>query len=159
MSALGDLIVIDALNSLQNLGQTDKESALALATGQIGTFDLVGAFMFYGVPIGAIMALNSIVRTGFSGADMTSIEDASTDISSYNLNEGVTSIRHLLSRGVGLDTQLVIGDSGTASGGSSVIEVSALFTMMKSPNSLRTKTIQKSWYNSLSTLLMKECPF
>ena len=125
MSALGDLIVIDALNSLQNLGQTDKESALALATGQIGTFDLVGAFMFYGVPIGAIMALNSIVRTGFSGADMSSIEDASTDISSYNLNEGVTSIRHLLSRGVGLDTQLVIGDSGTASGGSSVIEVSA----------------------------------
>ena len=46
--------------------------------------------MFYGVPIGAIMALNSIVRTGFSGADMSSIEDASTDISSYNLNEGVT---------------------------------------------------------------------
>ena len=80
--------------------------------------------MFYGVPIGAIMALNSIVRTGFSGADLSSIEDASTDISSYNLNEGVTSIR-LLSRGVGLDTQLVIGDSGTASGGSSVIEVSA----------------------------------
>lgn len=125
MSALGDLVVIDALNSLQNLGQTDKESALALATGQLGTFDLVGAFMFYGVPIGAIMALNSVVRTGFSGADSSSLDDVKSDISSYNLNEGVTSIRHLLSRGVGLDTELVIGDAGSASGGSTVIGVSA----------------------------------
>ena len=113
------------MNSLQNLGQTDKESALALATGQLGTFDLVGAFMFYGVPIGAIMALNSVVRTGFSGADSSSLDDVKSDISSYNLNEGVTSIRHLLSRGVGLDTELVIGDAGSASGGSTVIGVSA----------------------------------
>ena len=50
---------------------------------------------------------------------------AKSDIDSYTLVEGTTSIRVLLGRGVGVDTTLHIGEAEEDEGGSSIIQVSA----------------------------------
>ena len=92
----------------------------------ISGFALTGAFAFYGVVIGFILAGNSVVKTLLFGNLKTSDTGNTSDISTYNLVEGTTSIRALFGRGVGVDTTLVIGESeeeGTT--GSSVIEVSS----------------------------------
>jgi len=89
-------------------------------------FALTGAFAFYGVVIGFILAANSVVQTLLFGNVKSSSTSSNSDISAYNLVEGTTSIRALFGRGVGIDTTLVIGESEEESSGSStIIEVSA----------------------------------
>ena len=72
------------------------------------------------------MAGNSVVRTLLAGKLKPSTLTKQSDISTYNLVEGSTSIRDLLGRGVGLDTTLLIGESEEeVEGGATIIEVSA----------------------------------
>ena len=92
----------------------------------VSGFTLTSAFAFYGITVGFLMAVNCSLKTLLQGKVSTSAGASSSDISSYTLVEGTTSVRDLLGRGVGLDTILIIGQSdedGTS--GSTVIEVSA----------------------------------
>ena len=89
-------------------------------------FALTGAFAFYGVVIGFILAGNSVVKTLLFGNVQSSNSSSTSDISAYNLVEGTTTIRALFGRGVGIDTTLIIGESEEeGSSGSTIIEVSA----------------------------------
>ena len=93
----------------------------------ISGFALTGAFAFYGVVIGFILAGNSVVKTLLFGNVQASCAGDTSDISTYNLVEGNTSIRALFGRGVGIDTMLIIGESEEDGAiGSSVIEVSSV---------------------------------
>lgn len=88
--------------------------------------NLIGAVAFYAITIGFIIAANTIVRTLLTGTPLATAAGGSSDISTYGLVEGFTSIRELLGRGVGLDTTLVIGESEDESdGGYTVIDVSS----------------------------------
>ena len=92
----------------------------------ISGFALTGAFAFYGVVIGFILAGNSVVKTLLFGNVQASGAGNTSDISTYNIVEGTTSIRALFGRGVGIDTTLVIGEAEEEGGsGSSIIEVSS----------------------------------
>ena len=102
------------------------EAEVEDVSGSLSGFALTGAFAFYGVVIGFILAANSVVKTLLFGNVKSSSAGNTSDISAYNLVEGTTTIRALFGRGVGIDTTLVIGESEEeSSGGSTVIEVSA----------------------------------
>ena len=92
----------------------------------ISGFALVGAFAFYGVVMGYIIAGNTVVKTLLFGTNSETPVSNVSDITTYNLVDGTTTIRSLLGRGVGVDTTLVIGGTDEeVEGGSTVIEVSA----------------------------------
>ena len=102
------------------------ESEVEDPTIGLSGFAITGAFAFYGVVIGYILAGNSVIKTLLGGNVMATSTGTTSDISSYNLVEGTTSIRALFGRGVGIDTTLIIGESEEeVTGGSTVIEVSA----------------------------------
>ena len=102
------------------------EAEVEDVSGSLSGFALTGAFAFYGVVIGFILAANSVVKTLLFGNVKSSSAGNTSDISAYNLVEGTTTIRALFGRGVGIDTTLVIGESEEEStGGSTIIEVSA----------------------------------
>lgn len=102
------------------------EAEVEDVSGSLSGFALTGAFAFYGVVIGFILAANSVVKTLLFGNVKSSSTGNTSDISAYNLVEGTTTIRALFGRGVGIDTTLVIGESEEeSSGGSTIIEVSA----------------------------------
>ena len=102
------------------------EAEVEDVSGSLSGFALTGAFAFYGVVIGFILAANSVVKTLLFGNIKSSSAGNTSDISAYNLVEGTTTIRALFGRGVGIDTTLVIGESEEEStGGSTIIEVSA----------------------------------
>ena len=102
------------------------EAEVEDVSGSLSGFALTGAFAFYGVVIGFILAANSVVKTLLFGNVKPSSTGNTSDISAYNLVEGTTTIRALFGRGVGIDTTLVIGESEEeSSGGSTIIEVSA----------------------------------
>ena len=102
------------------------EAEVEDVSGSLSGFALTGAFAFYGVVIGFILAANSVVKTLLFGNVKSSNAGNTSDISAYNLVEGTTTIRALFGRGVGIDTTLVIGESEEeSSGGSTIIEVSA----------------------------------
>ncbi len=102
------------------------EAEVEDVSGSLSGFALTGAFAFYGVVIGFILAANSVVKTLLFGDVQSSSKGSNSDISAYNLVEGTTTIRALFGRGVGIDTTLVIGESEEEStGGSTIIEVSA----------------------------------
>jgi len=86
-------------------------------------FDLVGAFLFYGVALGFMLTGVAAVRNGFTPATATAA--STSDVSTYALAGGSTSIRTLLGRGLGLDTVLVVGADEAALSGSTVIAVRA----------------------------------
>lgn len=102
------------------------EAEVEDVSSSLSGFALTGAFAFYGVVIGYILAANSVVQTLLFGNVKSSSTGNNSDISAYTLVEGTTSIRALFGRGVGIDTTLVIGESEEESSGSStIIEVSA----------------------------------
>ena len=102
------------------------EAEVEDVSGSLSGFALTGAFAFYGVVIGFILAANSVVKTLLFGNIKSSSAGNTSDISAYNLVEGTTTIRALFGRGVGIDTTLVIGESEEeSSGGLTIIEVSA----------------------------------
>ena len=105
-------------NALIEAGVEDTSASLS-------GFALTAAFAFYGVVIGFIIAGNCVVKTLVFGNLQPSSAGNQSDISTYNLVEGSTSIRELFGRGVGIDTTLVIGESEEESaGGSTIISVS-----------------------------------
>ena len=105
---------------------TMVEAGVEDASSSLSGFALTGAFAFYGIVIGFILAANSVVKTVLFGDNKSSTGGSTSDISAYTLVEGTTTIRALFGRGVGIDTTLVIGESEEESaGGSTVIEVSA----------------------------------
>ncbi|DAC10432.1 MAG TPA: EF-hand domain-containing protein, partial [Candidatus Poseidoniales archaeon] len=128
MVALGGFLasVSTALSSLSvravERSVTDEDMVEAALEAMAG-FDLVGAFLFYGVALGFMVAASVSVRIGFSPS--SSRTTVSSDIHSYALANGSTSIRSLLGRGVGLDTELIIGGEEKAATGSTVIAVRA----------------------------------
>ncbi len=85
-------------------------------------FELVGAFLFYGVALGFMLTGVAAVRNGFTPATATAA--STSDVSTYALAGGSTSIRTLLGRGR-LDTVLVVGADEAALSGSTVIAVRA----------------------------------
>ena len=102
------------------------EAEVEDVSASLSGFALTGAFAFYGVVIGFILAANSVVKTLLFGNLKSSSAGNTSDISAYNLVEGTTTIRALFGRGVGIDTTLIIGESEEeSSGGSTIIEVSA----------------------------------
>ena len=104
--------------------QAVVNSGVEEAVPSSGGFLLVSSALFYLCALAAIMAALIMIRTGNrSNADA---EESSTvsDIDSYTLVEGSTTIRTLLGRGVGIDTQLNIGHTEEESG-STIIAVGA----------------------------------
>ena len=102
------------------------EAGVEDASAGLSGFALTAAFAFYGVTIGFIFAGNSVVRTLLSGKAQSASAGNQSDISTYNLVEGSTSIRALFGRGVGIDTTLIIGESEEESqGGTTIIEVTS----------------------------------
>jgi hypothetical protein len=102
------------------------EAGVEDTSAGISGFALTAAFAFYGVTIGFILAGNSVARTLLSGKHQPASAGKQSDISTYNLVDGTTSIRALFGRGVGIDTTLIIGESEEESqGGSTIIEVTS----------------------------------
>jgi hypothetical protein len=90
-----------------------------------GGFFLVSAALFYPIVIATILAALSMIHTGRPNNPTMVSTEVSSDIDSYSLVEGSTTIRTLLGRGVGIDTMLNIGAVEEDEGGSSIIGVSA----------------------------------
>ena len=106
-------------NALIEAGVEDTSTSLS-------GFALTGAFAFYGVVIGFIIAGNCVVKTLLFGDTKAGNTSNTSDISAYNMVEGTTTIRELFGRGVGIDTTLVIGESEEdVTGGSTIIAVSS----------------------------------
>ena len=97
------------------------EDAVASTEG----FFLVSAALFYMVTLASIIAALSMIHTGRPNNASYSDMPVQSDIDSYTLVEGSTTIRTLLARGVGIDTALHIGDAQEDEGGSSIVQVSA----------------------------------
>ena len=87
-------------------------------------FYLVGAALFYFTAIGAILATLVVIRTSASKITSNYSQTSVSDIDTYNLGDGTTTIRTLLGRGVGVDTTLIVGEMNQDEGGSTVIAVS-----------------------------------
>jgi Ca2+-binding EF-hand superfamily protein len=66
-----------------------------------------------------------VIRTSASKLTSSHSQTSVSDINTYNLGDGTTTIRTLLGRGVGVDTTLVVGKMEEDEGGSTVIAVSA----------------------------------
>ena len=96
---------------------TMVEAGVEDASSSLSGFALTGAFAFYGIVIGFILAANSVVKTVLFGDNKSSTGGSTSDISAYTLVEGTTTIRALFGRGVGIDTTLVIGESEEESAG------------------------------------------
>jgi len=74
--------------------------------------------------LASILAALSMIHTGRPNNASYSDMSVQSDIDSYTLVDGPTTIRTLLGRGVGVDTTLHIGDFQEDEGGSSIIQVS-----------------------------------
>jgi Ca2+-binding EF-hand superfamily protein len=107
--------------TMQAVANSGVEDAVAQTEG----FYLVGAALFYFTAIGAIMATLVVIRTSASKLTSSHSQTSVSDINTYNLGDGTTTIRTLLGRGVGVDTTLVVGKMEEDEGGSTVIAVSA----------------------------------
>ena len=89
-----------------------------------GGFYLTGAAMFYLVSIGAILSTMVVIRTGISSTGRSLELTEASDVSTYTLTTGSsTTIRDLIGRGVGVDTQLVVSETEANEGGSTIIGV------------------------------------
>jgi hypothetical protein len=89
-----------------------------------GGFYLTGAAMFYLVSIGAILSTMVVIRTGISSTGRSLEVTEASDVSTYTLTTGSsTTIRDLIGRGVGVDTQLVVSETEANEGGSTIIGV------------------------------------
>jgi len=107
--------------TIQAVANSGVEDAVAQTEG----FYLVGAALFYFTAIGAILATLVVIRTSASKLTSSHSQTSVSDINTYNLGDGTTTIRTLLGRGVGVDTNLVVGEMEADEGGSTVIAVSA----------------------------------
>ena len=91
-----------------------------------GSFYLTGAGLFYLVGIGTILATMVTIRTGISATGRSIESQVTTDVATYTMLPGSsTTIRALIGRGVGVDTELVVSNVEENDGGSTVIAVDA----------------------------------
>ena len=110
---------------------TGEFTANAVASSEIedviannGGFYLTGSGLFYLVGIGSILATMVVIRTGISATGRALSVTETSDVSTYTLTSGSsTTIRDLIGRGVGVDTQLVVSETEENEGGSTVIAV------------------------------------
>ncbi len=95
-------------------------------TESVSGFNLTASVGFYCITMGILLGVSTVSRTAFSRIPSDTGVVVTSDVSTFTLIEGSTSIRSLLGRGVGLDTELVISDSEEeGEGGSTIIEVAA----------------------------------
>jgi hypothetical protein len=104
--------------------QAVANSGVEDAVASTGGFLLVSSALFYLCAIAAIMAALVLIRTGTRGNPDAIATGAVSDITAYTLVEGTTTIRTLLGRGVGIDTELNVGHTEEDSG-ATIIAVSA----------------------------------
>jgi len=112
---------------------TGEFTANAVAASEVedvvansGGFYLTGAGVFYLLSIGTILATMVTIRTGISATGRSMDATVASDMASYTMVPGAsTTIRELIGRGVGVDTQLVVGESEASEGGSTVIAVAS----------------------------------
>lgn len=112
---------------------TGEFTANAVAASEVedvvansGGFYLTGAGVFYLLSIGTILATMVTIRTGISATGRSLDATVASDMASYTMVPGAsTTIRKLIGRGVGVDTQLVVGESEASEGGSTVIAVAS----------------------------------
>lgn len=110
---------------------TGEFTANAVAASEVedvvansGGFYLTGAGVFYLLSIGTILATMVTIRSGISSTGRSMDATVASDMASYTMVPGAsTTIRDLIGRGVGVDTQLVVGESEASEGGSTVIAV------------------------------------
>jgi hypothetical protein len=89
-----------------------------------GGFFLTGAGMFYILGIGSILATLVTIRTGISSSGRSVSTETVSDVNTYTLVAGSsTTIRTLIGRGVGVDTELVVSKTEEIEGGSTIIAV------------------------------------
>lgn len=103
------------------VSQSAAEDVVASSAG----FYLTASALFYLVPIASIMTILVLIKTGNSSNKMVEIGQEVTDIDTYTLSGGVTTIQQLLGRGVGVTTKIIIGESEETDGGSTIIAVNA----------------------------------
>lgn len=103
------------------VNQSAVEDVVASSAG----FYLTASALFYLVPIASIMAILVLIRTGSSSNKMVEVGHEVTDIDTYTLGGGVTTIQQLLGRGVGITTKIIVGESEENDGGSTIIAVNA----------------------------------
>ena len=104
--------------------QAVLNSGVEEAVASTGGFLLVSSALYYLCAVAAIMAALVMIRTGTRGNADAVATGATSDINAYSLVEGTTTIRTLLSRGVGIDTELKVGHTEDESG-ATIIAVSA----------------------------------
>ncbi|MBR67917.1 MAG: hypothetical protein CMA86_00190 [Euryarchaeota archaeon] len=112
---------------------TGEFTANAVAASEVedvvansGGFYLTGSGVFYLLSIGTILATMVTIRTGISATGRSLDATVASDMASYTMVPGAsTTIRKLIGRGVGVDTQLVVGESEASEGGSTVIAVAS----------------------------------
>jgi hypothetical protein len=112
---------------------TGEFTANAVAASEVedvvannGGFYLTGSALFYLLGIGAILATMVTIRTGISATGRSFDSTVSSDMSTYTLVEGSsTTIRSLIGRGVGVDTELIVSAGESSDGGSTIIGVDA----------------------------------
>ena len=110
---------------------TGEFTANAVAASEIedvvannGGFYLTGAALFYLASIGAILSTMVVIRTGIASTGRSVEVNDASDVATYTLTSGSsTTIRDLIGRGVGVDTTLVVSETETSEGGSTVIAV------------------------------------
>ena len=69
---------------------------------------LTAAAIFYGVVIATFVSAVNVISTLFSDQAVEDAVAVSSGMTSYNLRPGTTSIRSLISRGVGVDTEIIV---------------------------------------------------
>ena len=96
------------------------------AVADNASFYLTGSALFYLLGLGAILATMVMIRTGIAATGRSLEVTVVSDVSTYTLVPGSsTSIRALIGRGVGVDTELVVSAGASHEGGSTVIAVDA----------------------------------
>jgi len=96
--------------------QAVLNSGVEDAVSSSGGFLLVSSAMFYLCALATVMAAQIMIRTGTRGNRDSVETEAVSDIDAYTLGKGSTTIRTLLGRGVGIDTQLHIGETEEEAG-------------------------------------------
>jgi Ca2+-binding EF-hand superfamily protein len=103
------------------VNQSAVEDVVASSAG----FYLTASALFYLIPIGSIMTILVLIKTGNTSNKMVEIGQEVTDIDTYVLGGGVTTIQQLLGRGVGVTTKIIVGESEENDGGTTIIAVNA----------------------------------
>mgnify|MGYP000291823383 CR=1 FL=1 len=88
------------------------EAAEVTAPDLAGSLALFAAVMFYGVVVGSILLMQNMIMGIFRGVpvDEDMAVPAGPTPVRHTLTAGSTSIRRLLSAGVGVDTEIVVDD-------------------------------------------------